>query len=97
MKNFNHELEQFNPEKPLPHNLVAERTILSTLLVSTDALELTLRNLKIKTFYFKNHQEIYKSIIQMYKDNKPIDVLTLNSYLQDNGQLEKIGGIESKS
>ena len=94
MENFNNQLEQFNLEKPLPHNLLAERTILSTLLVSTDALELALRNLKIKTFYFKNHQEIYKSIIQMYKDNIPIDILTLNSYLQDNGQLEKIGGIQ---
>lgn len=80
--------------KSLPHNSLAERTILSAIITSTNALEVTLQTLKVKTFYFKSHQEIYKAIIEMYKKNIPIDVLTVNTYLQDNGYLESIGGVD---
>jgi len=81
-------------KKPLPHNELAERTILSAIITSTDALEIALQTLKVKTFYFKSHQEIYRTIIEMYQKNIPIDVLTLNTYLQDNGYLKSIGGID---
>ena len=30
----------------------------------------------------------------MYSNKTPIDLITLNSYLQDNGKLEEIGGVE---
>jgi replicative DNA helicase len=30
----------------------------------------------------------------MYKNKLPIDILTLTTFLQDNGLLEKIGGIK---
>ena len=36
----------------------------------------------------------YKAILKMYKNQIPIDIITLNTFLQDNGQLEKIGGIK---
>ena len=46
-----------------------------------------------EAFYFQNHQEIYNSIIFMHNNKLPIDILTLVMFLQDNGLLEKIGGI----
>jgi len=81
-------------KKYLPHNFLAEKIILSSLLISSEAIEITLRSVNVKTFYFKNHQTLYKAIIEMYSNKTPIDLITLNSYLQDNGQLEEIGGVE---
>jgi replicative DNA helicase len=81
-------------EKYLPHNFIAEKNILNSLLISSDALELILRTVRIETFYFKNHQELYKVIIQMYQTQVPIDIMTVNTFLQDNGLLEKVGGVE---
>jgi replicative DNA helicase len=78
----------------LPHNFLAEKMILSCLLISTEAIDLTLRTISVDVFYFKNHQEIYKAIIFMYKNNLPIDILTLITFLQDNGLLQKIGGLK---
>jgi replicative DNA helicase len=58
-------------------------------------LILTLRKFHVETFYFKNHQEIFKAITFLCIKNKiPIDILTLTTFLQDNGLLEKIGGIK---
>ena len=78
----------------LPHNFLAEKMILSCLLINSDAIEITLTSVSVEVFYFKNHQEIYKAIIFMYKNRRPIDILTLNTFLQENGLLKKIGGIQ---
>ena len=78
--------------KYLPHNFLAEKIILSSLLINIEAIELILRTVKIETFYFKNHQQLYKTIIEMYKKKLPVDIITLHSFLQDNGLLETIGG-----
>lgn len=81
-------------DKYLPHNFLAEKMILSCLLINSEAIEITLRTISVEVFYFKNHQEIYKAIIFMYKNNLPIDILTLITFLQDNGLLQKIGGLK---
>jgi replicative DNA helicase len=80
--------------KYLPHNFLAEKIILSCLLVSSESIELTIRTLSIEAFYFKNHQEIYRAIIFMYKNKVPIDILTLITFLQDNGLLKQTGGVK---
>jgi replicative DNA helicase len=81
-------------EKYLPHNFLAEKMVLNCLFINSESIELTLRTLSIEAFYFKNHQEIYKTIIFMYKNKLPIDIFTLSIFLQDNGLLKKIGGIK---
>jgi len=78
----------------LPHNFLAEQMILSGLLISSDAIDITVKTLPVEAFYFKNHQEIYKAIIFLYQNKLSIDILTVLTFLQDNGLLQKIGGIK---
>lgn len=80
-------------EQYLPHNFLAEKMILSSLLVNSEAVEVTLRVLPSEAFYFKNHQEIYLTIKEMHLKKLPIDVLTLLTFLQNKGKLEDIGGV----
>lgn len=94
MPKFNKKIRQLRIEKYLPHNFLAEKIILSSLLVSSEAVEFIVRHVTVETFYFKNHQEIYKAIISLYQKQQPIDIITLTSFLQDNGLLEKIGGLK---
>ena len=86
--------EQILIQKHLPHNFLAEKMVLNCLLINIESVESTLQTLPVEAFYFKNHQEIYKAIIFMYKNELTIDILTLITFLQDNGLLEKIGGIK---
>ena len=58
----------------LPHNFVAEKIILSCLLINYEAIEITLKTVRVETFYFINHQEIYKAIIEMYRKKLPINI-----------------------
>lgn len=94
MEQSNLNNEQILIDKYLPHNFVAEKAILSCLLINYEAIEITTQTLPIDAFYYKNHQELYKTIILMYQNQTPVDLLTLTTYLQDNGLLFKIGGVK---
>ena len=94
MPNVNKTSDLLTIEKYLPHNFLAEKIVLCSLLINSDTVEIILNNLTVKTFYFKNHQEIYKAIIRLYKKKIPIDLITLTSFLQDNGLLKQIGGMQ---
>jgi len=94
MQQYNSNSKQILINKYLPHNFLAEKMILSCLLINSEAIEITIKTISPDVFYFKNHQEIYRSIIFMYRNNISIDVLTLITFLQDNGLLQKIGGVQ---
>lgn len=95
MQESNSKNEQFFLlENYLPHNFLAEKIILSCLLVNPEITERTLEMLPIEAFYFQNHQEIYKAITLMYKSKIRIDSVTLVNFLQENGLLNKIGGVQ---
>jgi replicative DNA helicase len=53
--------------------------ILSCLLINSDAIEVTIRNIPIDAFYFQNHQK-FRAIIFMYRNKAPIDILTLITF-----------------
>jgi replicative DNA helicase len=85
--------EQILIKKSLPHNFLAEKMILNCLIINSETIDFTIETLPIKAFYFKNHEQIYKAIIFMYKYQLSIDIFSLTVFLQENGLLEEIGGI----
>lgn len=95
MSIFNENTRQLSSETDLPHNRMVEKIILSSLLISSEALEIIFRNVRVETFYFKNHQELFKTIIEMSNNQISIDILTLKTSLENNGKLNQIGGINT--
>jgi len=61
MQQFTKQTKPIAIKNYLPHNFLAEKMILSCLLISSEAIDITLRTISIETFYFKNHQEIFSS------------------------------------
>ena len=85
--------EQILLEKALPHNFLAEKMVLSCLIMNSETIEFAIETLPIEAFYFKNHEQIYKALIFMQKYQLSIDVFSLTAFLQENALLEEIGGI----
>lgn len=81
-------------ETYLPHNFLAEKMVLSCMLTNSEAIEFIIKTVNIDSFYFKNHQELFKVVLFMYQNKISIDVTTLTTFLQENGLLSKIGGVK---
>ena len=52
MKNFNINSNISFSDNPLPYNFLAEKMILSCLLINSEAVEITIKTVRIETFYF---------------------------------------------
>ena len=87
--NFESKVNKF-----LPHNFLAEKMVLSSMLINTEVIEIVLKHLTIDAFYFKNHQEIFKSILIIYRNRQIVDIINLTTFLQENGLINKIGGVK---
>ena len=86
--------DQTSIKKSLPYHFLAEQVILNCLILNSETIKLSIKLLPVEAFYFKNHQQIYKILIFMYKNELLIDILSLTTFLQENGLLKKIGGIK---
>ena len=92
MEKLNSKIQFSISDTPLPHNFIAEKIILSCLLINYEAIEITIKTVRVETFYFINHQEIYKVIVEMYRKKLPINVFSVNEFLKETGCLNNVGG-----
>jgi replicative DNA helicase len=76
-----------------PHSLDAEISVLGALLLDKDAIVSVAEFLSPSHFYDDRHEEIYESIIQLYEQRIPIDVLTVSEQLKKRKSLKKVGGV----
>lgn len=79
--------------RTLPSDLLAERAILGALLLNDEHVSTVAEILVMDDFYVIAHQIIYQSIIDLFKESKRIDLVTLQDDLIKKQQLEKVGGI----
>lgn len=76
----------------LPYNVESEASVLGAVLIDNDAMVKIADSLSADDFYEERHAKIYQGIMELYGENKPIDVLTLSNRLQINGVLDEVGG-----
>ena len=75
-----------------PQSLDGESSVLSAILIDTDAIVKVADILSPDSFYDKTHQMIYEAMLELYTKNQPIDVITLTENLRRHKKLKTIGG-----
>ena len=76
-----------------PKDIEAEKAVLGSMMLSEDAVQDVVDILKPEDFYLKEHQEIYKMFMSMFRKSITIDLMTTRSELNKVHQLELVGGI----
>jgi hypothetical protein len=69
MQKFNLQTQQLLIDKYLPHNFLAEKMILSCLLINSEAIEITLQTLSKKLFILKIIKKFIKLLFLCMKIN----------------------------
>ncbi len=77
-----------------PHSLEAEQSVLGGILLSDRAMYglVIEEGLKAEDFYRDRHRLIYESMLALYRESEPIDVLTVSEHLRSTGKLDEAGG-----
>jgi replicative DNA helicase len=80
-------------ERPLPHNIEAERSILGAVLLDNHALNAAVERLKSEDFFLPQHRHIFERMVQLGEKQQAIDTITLMEDLGRSGELEAAGGV----
>jgi replicative DNA helicase len=75
-----------------PQSLELEEAILGAIMLEKHALLTVIDLLKPESFYKDAHQKIFGAILQLSRDEKPIDILTVTEELRATKILEEVGG-----
>jgi replicative DNA helicase len=79
-------------ERPLPHNLEAERSVLGAILIHNEAFNHAAEVLEPRDFFRDAHRRIFEKMVQLSERNEAIDLVTLKEALTRSRELEEVGG-----
>jgi replicative DNA helicase len=75
-----------------PHNLEAEMSVLGSMLLSAEAVEIALKDLNPDDFSRAGHATIFDAVGHLANRGEPVDAITVADRLESTGDLERVGG-----
>ncbi|HEU4611881.1 MAG TPA: replicative DNA helicase [Kofleriaceae bacterium] len=80
------------PDRTLPHNLEAEKSVLGAILIRNEAFNHAAELIDSRDFFRDAHRRIFEKMIALSERGDAIDLVTLNEELARAGELEEVGG-----
>ncbi|TCK99730.1 primary replicative DNA helicase [Natranaerovirga hydrolytica] len=87
-------MEETVIKKILPHSIEAEQSVIGSMLLDQEAISVAMETVNGQDFYQKQLGLVFEAIVELYSNNKPVDLITLQDVLTQKGILEQIGGIK---
>ncbi len=87
----------FASVKSMPSDIEAERSVLSAMMLSPEALENSIAELSEDDFFLDSHRVIFRAMRAMFEKGNPVLPGPLADYLTSTGELERAGGTAALS
>ncbi len=81
-------------ERIPPSNAEAEKAVLGIALVDNSVIPELVNLLRPEQFYYQDNRLIYRTILELFSDKQPVDLMTLSHALERRSRLEEAGGAE---
>ncbi len=78
--------------KAPPHDVAAEAALLGAILLDNDRLNQIVSTTRPEQFYREAHREIYRGMLELANEHRPIDAVTLSEKLREHDTLKAAGG-----
>lgn len=82
-----------NQLRVVPNNIEAEQTVIGCMLKDKTSIAQAVEVLHPDDFYREAHKIIYQTILELYKRDIPVDMITVIEHLRSTEQLQSVGGI----
>lgn len=80
--------------KQVPHDLIAEQSVLGAMFLSKYAIEKATETLTKKSFYDEKNGIIFQAIVDLSERKTPIDLTTVTAELNQIKKLQEVGNVE---
>ncbi len=75
-----------------PHSIEAEQSVLGGLMLDNERWDDVAERVVSEDFYTRQHRHIFTEMHRLQEMGKPIDLITLAESLEQQGQLDIVGG-----
>lgn len=86
-------MEEIKNMRIPPHSIEAEQSVLGSMIMDHDAVIVASEILITSDFYRPDHGQIFAAIMELYTTGNPIDLVTIQDRLVQNGVLDQVGGL----
>lgn len=77
-----------------PQNIDAEKSVLGAILTDQSVMLDVMEVLNPEDFYRADHELVYRAMVRLFTQSKPIDIITVTEELTLSGEIEKVGGTQ---
>ncbi len=85
--------EQFI-KKILPHNMEAEQSVIGSMMMDPDAINVAMEFLTKEDFYGRQYGLLFDAMQQLHKEGRPVDMVTLPNKLEEMELPEELSAVE---
>jgi len=79
--------------RTLPQSIEAEQSVIGSMIIDRSAIAQAAEGLDEEDFYRDSHKVLFKSIIDMFKRDMAVDLVTVLEHLKATDTLERAGGV----
>jgi replicative DNA helicase len=75
-----------------PHNIEAEKAVLGSIMLRPESINEVMDIINPDVFYSQRHRIIYETVLKLYSEGQPIDLISVSEKLKNANKLDQAGG-----
>ena len=87
-------MEEALIKRVLPHSIEAEQSVVGAMLMDKEAIMTASEIISGEDFYQTTYGVVFNSIVELYNEGKPVDLITLQDRLREKDVPEEIQSVE---
>lgn len=81
-------------KRVMPNNVEAEQSVIGAMLMDRDAITIASEILTVDDFYQKQYGILFEAMVELYTENVPVDLITLQNRLKEKDVPPEISSLE---
>lgn len=81
-------------KRVMPNNVEAEQSVIGAMLMDRDAITIASEILTVDDFYQKQYGILFEAMVELYTENIPVDLITLQNRLKEKDVPPEISSLE---
>ena len=81
-------------KRVMPHSVEAEQSVIGAMLMDRDAITIASEILTTEDFYQKQYGILFEAMVELYTENSPVDLVTLQNRLREKDAPPEISSLE---
>ena len=87
-------MEETLLKRVMPHSVEAEQSVIGAMLMDRDAITIASEILTTEDFYQKQYGILFEAMVELYTENSPVDLVTLQNRLREKDAPAEVSSLE---